>query len=41
MKDFLDIENLVDWRSNGVRQMFLKYGKMELYERISCACSAE
>ena len=46
LKDFLDVENLVkvnkvDLRSNGLRQMFLKYGKMELYERISCACSAE
>ena len=44
LKDFLDVENLVkvnkvDWRSNSVRQMFLKYGNMELYEKISHACS--
>ena len=44
LKDFLDVENLVkvnkvDWRSNGVRQMFLKYGNVELYEKISRACS--
>jgi len=38
LKDFLDVENLVkvnkvDLRSNGVRQMFLKYGTMEIYEK--------
>ena len=46
LKDFLDVENLVkvnqvDSRSNGVRQMFLKYGTIELYEKISHACSTE
>ena len=46
LKDFLDVENLVkvnkvDLRSNGLRQMFLKYGNMELYERLSRACSTE
>ncbi len=44
LKDFLDVENLVkvnkvDWRSDAVRQMFLKYGNLELYEKISRACS--
>ena len=46
LKDFLDVQNLVrinkiDLRSEKVRQMFLKYGTMELYEKISRACSAE
>jgi len=42
----LDVENLakvnkVDLRSDDVRQMFLKYGNTELYEKISRACSTE
>jgi hypothetical protein len=46
LKDFLDVENLVkvnkvDWRSNAIRQLFLKYGNIELYEKISRACSAD
>ena len=45
-KDFLDVENLVkinkvDLRSNSVRQMFLKYGTAEIYEKISRACAGE
>jgi predicted nucleotidyltransferase len=45
LKDFLDVENLVrvnkvDMRSDNVRQMFLKYGNPELYEKISRACAA-
>jgi hypothetical protein len=44
LKDFLDVENLVkvnkvDLRSNSVRQMFLKYGTAEIYEKISRACA--
>ncbi len=40
MKDFLDVENMVrknklDLRSDNIRQLFLKYGSMELYEKIS------
>ena len=46
LKDFLDVENLVkvnkvDLRSNSVRQMFLKYGTAEIYEKISRACAGE
>jgi predicted nucleotidyltransferase len=40
LKDFLDIENLIrinhiDLRSDSVRQLFVKYGTMELYEKVS------
>jgi predicted nucleotidyltransferase len=43
LKDFLDVENLVrvnrvDLGSESVRQLFLKYGNVELYEKISRAC---
>ena len=43
LKDFLDVENLVrvnkvDLRSDAVRHLFLKYGTIELYEKISRAC---
>ncbi|MEO5803979.1 MAG: nucleotidyltransferase [Verrucomicrobiota bacterium] len=43
MKDFLDVENLVrankvDLRSNNIRDLFLKYGTLELYEKVSRAC---
>lgn len=46
LKDFLDVENLirvnkVDLRSNSVRQLFLKYGNVELYEKVSRACVRE
>ena len=46
LKDFLDVENLVrinkvDLNSEGVRQMFLKYGNQELYEKISRARAVE
>ena len=41
-KDFLDVEGLVrvnalDPRSEKMRQMFLKYGTLDLYEKISRA----
>jgi predicted nucleotidyltransferase len=43
MKDFLDVENLVrankvDLHSNSIRELFLKYGTLELYEKVSRAC---
>ena len=43
-KDFQDIECLVrigglDLASGKVRQWFLKYGNLELYERVVRACS--
>ena len=46
LKDFLDVENLVqvnkvDLRSDKIRQLFTKYGTMELYEKISQACASE
>jgi len=39
LKDFLDVENLVrvnkvDLRSDKIRQLFVKYGTMELYEKV-------
>jgi predicted nucleotidyltransferase len=45
MKDFTDIENLIrannlDVRSENIRQLFLKYGSVELYEKIIRACEA-
>lgn len=44
LKDFLDVENLVrvnhlDLRLDKLRQLFLKYGTPELYEKISQACA--
>jgi predicted nucleotidyltransferase len=44
-KDFLDVTNLVrvnkvDLTSESVRQMFLKYGNKELYEKVSRECAA-
>ena len=46
LKDFLDVENLVrvnkvDLRAEKVRQLFLKYGNVELYEKISRVCAGE
>lgn len=40
LKDYLDVENLVrvnkvDLRADNVRQLFLKYGTVELYEKLS------
>ena len=44
LKDFLDVEgiirtNQVDLRSEKIRQLFLKYGTLDLYEKIVRACS--
>jgi len=46
MKDFMDVENLI--RVNGVvvrsencRALFLKYGNIELYEKVIRACEHE
>jgi predicted nucleotidyltransferase len=46
LKDFLDVENLVrvnkvNLRSNKIRQLFAKYGTMELYEKVSQALASE
>jgi predicted nucleotidyltransferase len=46
LKDFQDVEGLVrinhlDLQSEKVRQMFLKYGNLDLYEKIVRACSDE
>jgi predicted nucleotidyltransferase len=43
LKDFLDIENLVqvnkiDMQSDKARSLFLKYGTVDIYEKISQAC---
>ena len=40
LKDYLDVENLirvnrVDLRAGNIRQLFEKYGTMELYEKVS------
>jgi hypothetical protein len=40
LKDYLDVENLirvnrVDLRAEHIRQLFEKYGTMELYEKVS------
>jgi hypothetical protein len=45
LKDYLDVENLirvnrVDLRSENIRQLFLKHGTLELYEKI-CRTSAQ
>ena len=44
--DFLDVENLVrinklDLKSESVRQLFLKYGTVELYDKLSRSLAAE
>lgn len=44
LKDFQDVEGLVrinqiDLRSETIRQLFLKYGNLELYEKVLRACS--
>ena len=46
LKDYLDVENLVrvnkvDPRADKVRQLFLKYGTVDVYERISRAVAEE
>jgi predicted nucleotidyltransferase len=40
LKDFLDVENLIrinrlDIKSENIRQIFAKYGTMELYDKVS------
>jgi predicted nucleotidyltransferase len=40
LKDFLDVENLIlinrlDIKSENIRQLFAKYGTMELYDKVS------
>ncbi|MGO8764472.1 MAG: hypothetical protein ACLQSR_04960 [Limisphaerales bacterium] len=42
LKDFMDVENLIrinklDIKSEKIRQLFEKYGTMELYEKVSAA----
>jgi hypothetical protein len=44
VKDFQDVEGLVrcaglDLQSERTRQLFLKYGTLEIYEQIKRACS--
>ena len=46
LKDFLDVENLirinhVDLASENMRQLFLRYGTAELYEKISRSLANE
>jgi hypothetical protein len=43
LKDFLDVENLVrvnkvDLKSESARHLFLKYGSLDLYEKVLRAC---
>ncbi len=44
LKDFQDLEGLVrinqlDLNSEKLRHLFLKYGTLELFEKLVCACS--
>ncbi len=44
LKDFMDVEGMIrisglDPRSEKVRQLFLKYGTLDLYEKTVRACS--
>jgi predicted nucleotidyltransferase len=46
LKDFLDVENLMrinqlDVKSENIRQLFLKYGTVELYEKVSRSLAGE
>jgi len=46
LKDFLDVENLIrinklDVKSENIRQLFARYGTLELYEKVSCALASE
>jgi len=45
LKDYLDVENLirangVDARSEKIRQLFQKYGTLELYEKVCRTCAS-
>lgn len=46
LKDFLDVENLIlvnrlDIKSENMRQLFAKYGTVELYDKVSRSLAAE
>jgi predicted nucleotidyltransferase len=46
LKDFLDVENLIrinklDIKSESIRQLFAKYGTMELHEKVSQSLAHE
>jgi predicted nucleotidyltransferase len=46
LKDFLDVEHLIrinklDIKSENIRQLFVKYGTMDLYEKVSTALAGE
>ncbi len=46
LKDFLDVENLIrinklDLKSENIRQLFQKYGTMEVYEKVSHSLASE
>ena len=46
LKDFLDVENLIrtnklDLKSENIRQLFAKYGTMELYDKVSQSLAVE
>jgi len=46
LKDFMDVENLIqinqlDVKSENIRQLFVKYGTLELYEKVSRSLSGE
>ena len=46
LKDFLDVENLIrinqlDLKSENIRQLFVKYGTMELYDKVSRSLAVE
>jgi predicted nucleotidyltransferase len=46
LKDFLDVENLIrinrlDIKSEKIRQLFLNYGTLDVYEKISYALASE
>jgi predicted nucleotidyltransferase len=45
LKDFQDVEGLVlinrlELKSESIRQMFVKYGNLDLYEKVLRACSS-
>jgi predicted nucleotidyltransferase len=45
LKDFLDVENLIrinklDIKSENLRQLFAKYGSMDLYDKVSAALAS-
>ena len=46
LKDFLDVENLIrinrlDLKSENIRQLFAKYGTLELYDKVSRSLAVE